>query len=263
MKMKKILSAALLLSLTAAMLVAPVSAKEVEDALEGNDYISSEAVELRELELKELKVTIKEIREYEWVVTDKDGEDYIVPILGFNELIEFKEAAFEVGREVMLRGHAPKMVAAMQVGLIGNMNEVKLINVSKGIEVGQFDIVAAKELPSVMEFKSNGIAVDDECQLLNKDFIKSTVAMEAIRIAKPISEEDYILHVSPEEFAGNVSFGITRAIAPGEEAVDRVPAIRTAGLEGELFIAQEIVVGEVTLKLPNPVMGIAAIKAIK
>ncbi len=264
MKAKKVLSVALLLALSTAMLITPVSANEVDD------YGTVETIEIssQAVELKELKGSIKEIREMELVVEDADGKEYIVPIFGFKQLEEYQAADLQVGDEIELKGHGSQMMAGLSIAA----RELK-----DGETVLELRKAEGGNLP---EIAISWEAEEKATEL--KDRLTTISAVRAMRIEN-LSEEDIEkLKQSPStdiikeddaaagtrvkifngnietfEVVGDQELGFTLNIS------DLTGDIEKAMASGELFIANEITVRGVTLKLENMVESRAAIKVIK
>lgn len=270
MKAKKVLSTALLLALSTAMLITPVSANEADD------YGTVETIEIssQAVELKELKGSIKEIREMELVVEDADGKEYIVPIFGFKQLEEYQAADLQVGDEIELKGFGSQMMEGVFTATAALMEGETVLKLKKADGEIVPDIAINW---GATDLKDNSIVVSTVSAAKAKELSKEEIeklmqkanadSIELSRDESGISVRVFNGNIeTAEALVNNNQDFVVSMLNPVEEiaglSLENTMSLR-AMPSGDLFIANEITVNGITLKLENMVAAKSAIKEIK
>jgi hypothetical protein len=272
--MKRVLTTALVLSLSMAVLTSPVLADNQEKD-ESRPIVFTERIQAPESQTME--AVIKEIHDHEWIVADQDGKEYTVPILGFEQLEDYKNLNPTVGTEVTLKGNSIDLAAGPvkffhTVDAVKEDGDMELASENvKVFKLGSKDGVIEvnkEEILKTMKGKGagaikvvKGILSEEGTNLTEKDF---TELSENVKVFK--RSEDGVIEVSKGEILKTMmdkEAGMIKAVkgTPGEEGANLTKIGVFKELKGDLFMAHEMTVDGMTLKLPNMRITVPALPA--
>ncbi len=219
--MKRILSAALAFAMSTAVFTVPVSAHE-QTAEEGMTT-EMRVISRQTVEEQELKGIVKEVRDFELVVEDSEGQEYIVPIAAFKDIEEYKDANIKSGDKIELKG-----------------NEISNANINY-IAVEPLDLIELEEASPV------------------KHVAEDLTIKPAAKIVVNVAEEDKALEEAPLTLIDSIkavetvrAATINRAaieLKEGSQMLEKAPmlTIQAAPIEGNIFLANEITVNDITI----------------
>ncbi|MTI57467.1 hypothetical protein [Geosporobacter ferrireducens] len=259
--MKRILSTALLLTLSTSLFTSPVSAKELDKQEDLGDVLSVR----QEIEWDVLEGTIKEIGDFNWVVEDLEGKEYTVPVLGIKDLEEYQAADVQVGQKVSITGkdlsklESGQMVRIARNGSQLDANEGDLdLNVAKTREIKD-------ALISTFETKGE---LKVEAMRIDKDKLEEIKAKGGDIVLKELKEDidpekikefgNIRVFEKGQELSGELKERLGKAFKIDEEGTETM-AVKGAPIGGDVFLPQEITVNNRTISLPQ--MMIKAIPA--
>ena len=277
--MKKMLSTALLLTLSVGVLITPVSANEVRDQVEHNNVLSVQ----QEINHDVLEGRIKEVTEFNLIVEDLGGKAYIVPIMGFKELEEYQSANIQVGQKISIKGSDLTKEGTIKIAMYSEApKDIKLDGNGLYSTVEIFN----KEARLISESLQKEFKGDEDKAI----FVHSNQDMEGkllgkVKIAKALKKEDQILdavQLNYEEITmidGTASIGnvvaankegqIPDAVQLNYEEITMIEGAASIGnvvvankVEGNVFLPLEITIENITMK-PKMMKAVSATRLVK
>lgn len=269
--MKKILSTALILTLSGSILATPVFANESDTKLEPRNVFHAN----QQVELDLLEGAIKEIRDNELIVEDFEGKEYIVPILGFKDLEEYKNANIKVGQNISLKGNKlPKLEKGILIG--ESKDGLKNIAISR-TEIMQDSQGVQQDLDTKMIIKNIDL---EDSELIGEGFkiinLEGAETAEKgpirIRLQENIDKEklqewkERIDVVKIEKLAEGIDkekIKELRLEVISEDSRELMESVKVnfedhkdmvkivAPMNGDIFLAQQITVDGTTIEVPN------------
>ncbi|QUH18817.1 hypothetical protein [Alkaliphilus sp. B6464] len=261
--MKRILSTALLLTLSSSLIATPVFANEANQNVKSTNVLYAN----QEMDLHVLEGTIKDIREFDLVVEDSEGKEYVVPILGFKNLEEYQTANVEVGQKILLKGidlsesKPGILVKAIHADDIIHFdtNDLEIVETDEFRDkvipnfkiTKQLDTEAATAIDEAdlddMKTKSSGAVRIKSKSDFDENKVQELRNIGILEKGKNISSED------------QVQFG--KAVMIDSEGTEGM-AVKVTPFSDNMFIPQEITINEVTIKLPMMTKSIETAKTI-
>lgn len=261
--MKRILSTALLLTLSSSLIATPVFANEANQNVKQTNVLYAN----QEMDLHVLEGTIKDIREFDLVVEDSEGKEYVVPILGFKNLEEYQAANVEVGQKILLKGidlsesKPGILVKAIRADDTINLdtNDLEIVEtdefrdkiISNFKITKQLDTEAATAIDEAdlddMKTKSSGAIRIKSKSDFDGNKVQELRNIDILEKGKNISSED------------QVQFG--KAVMIDSEGTEGM-VVKVTPFSDNMFIPQEITINEVTIKLPMMTKSIETAKTI-
>lgn len=238
--MRRFLSTATILSLSAVVLATPIFANEAVRQAGAAKFIAAK----QEVELNVLEGRIKEVRDFELVVEDLESKEYTVPLFGFQDLEEYQKLNVQAGEKITIKGRNLSKGNAIKLQRSDSEGESLII------KMGEADYGMA---PSLDIRKISG----DEVLSIDKEMVEGGKTM--VREAAPIDYTE-ILDESKFEELRSTKVLLRDDLIIGERQGQLTQAM---SVNEDTFLPHEITINGTTIQLSAMIEAKTAIKAIK